>query len=120
MRIVALLFLTSTLSLAGTWTGTLVDARCWGYAENDVGQKTTLQYVDRDRNLEVRLCSPTAKTKTFAVIPPDGIGLTLDANGSAKAAALMKSAPKHAVIGVTVSGERSRDTIQVSSIAAAR
>lgn len=120
MRIIALLCLSSALGFAGTWSGTLVDARCWGFSENDVGQKATLQYVDRDRNLEVRLCAPGAKTKTFAVIPPDGIGLTLDANGSAKAAELMKTEPKHAVIGVTVSGERSRNTIQVSSLAAAK
>ena len=120
MRIVALLFLTSALGFAGAWSGTLVDAGCWGYMENDVGQKTTEQYVDRDRNEEVRLCAPNAKTKTFAVIPPDGIGLTLDANGGATAAALVKTQPGHKVIRVTVSGERTRNSIQVSSLAAAR
>jgi len=29
-------------------------------------------------NLEVSLCSPNAKTKTFAVIPPGGISLVFE------------------------------------------
>ncbi len=72
-------------SFAGTWSGTLVNARCWGFAEGNVGQKTTLAYVDRDRNLEVRLCAPSAKTKSFAVIPPDGVSLAFDAAGNTQA-----------------------------------
>src|ERR1700678_4074765 len=29
-------------------------------------------YVDRDRNLEIRYCHPRSKTKSFALVPPDG------------------------------------------------
>jgi hypothetical protein len=111
------LLLLSAPGFAGTWSGTLVDARCWGFEENNVGQKNTAPYVDRDRNLEVSLCSPSAKTKSFAVVPPDGIALGFDAAGNTKASQLAKTASRNMPIRVTVTGERNnRNTIQATSV----
>jgi hypothetical protein len=117
MRIITLVLLSSALSFAGTWSGTLVDARCWGY----LSHKDTGSYVERDRNLEVRQCSPKAKTKSFAVLTPEGHALTLDAAGNATASELAEAAHRKAPIKVVVSGElHKKNSIQVSSISAAK
>jgi hypothetical protein len=117
MRIITLVLLSSALSFAGTWSGTLVDARCWGY----LSHKDTASYVERDRNLEVRQCSPKAKTKSFAVLTPEGHALTLDAAGSARASELAEAAHRKAPIRVVVTGEpNKKNSIQVSSISAAK
>ena len=121
MRRIGLLLLVSAPGFAATWSGTLVDAKCWGFEENNVGQKNTASYVDRDRNLEVSFCSPSANTKSFAVIPPDGVALTLDAAGNTMATQLLKTARGNKPITVTVAGEPNRGgTIHVSSISPPR
>jgi hypothetical protein len=121
MRIITLVLLSSALSFARTWSGTLVDARCWGFEENNVGAKDTDAYVDRDRNLEVSQCSPKAKTKSFAVVTPEGRALALDAAGNARASKLAKAEPRKAPIRVVVTGKPStKNSIQVSSISAAK
>ena len=83
MRATVLACLSSAVGHAETWSGTLVDSRCWDFYENNT--KDTSIYVDRDRNMEIRFCSPTAKTKSFAVVLPDGMNLKLDSAGNAKA-----------------------------------
>jgi hypothetical protein len=120
MRIITLVLLLSALSFAGTWSGTLVDAKCWGFQENNVGEK--MPYVNTDRNLQVRQCSPKSKTKSFAVVTPAGHALALDAAGNATASSeLAKAAHRKAPIRVVVTGEPNRkNSIQVSSISAAR
>jgi len=117
VRLAVLFCLSAGLSFAGTWSGTLVDARCWGFEERNIPPNDTTQFVDRDRNEEVRFCSPGAKTKTFAIVPPDGMSLALDGAGNAKAAGLIRGASKYAVIRVSVTGDLANQTIQVRSIA---
>jgi hypothetical protein len=82
--------------------------------------RATSIYVDRDGNMEIRLCSPKAKTKSFSVVLPDGLNLKLDAAGNAKAAELIQETGKKAPITVAITGETSKDTIKVDSIAMAR
>lgn len=116
MRFAVLFCLSAGLSFAGTWSGTLVDARCWMFEERNVGPRDTTTFVDRDRNREVSYCSPNAKSKTFAIVPPDGVSLALDAAGNAKAAQLARTIPKNSTIRVSVTGGLSKNTIQVESI----
>jgi hypothetical protein len=117
MRIITLVLLSSALSFAGTWSGTLVDAGCWGYLKH----KDAASYSERDRNLDARQCSPKAKTKSFAVLTPEGQALNLDAAGNAKASALAKEAHRKAPIKVVVNGESNKkNSIEVSSISAAK
>jgi hypothetical protein len=118
MRLAALACLSSALSFAGSWSGALVDSRCWDSEENNT--RGTSIYVDRDGNLELRLCSPNAKTKSFAVALPDGLNLKLDAAGNAKAAQLIQETGKKALVTVVITGETSKDTIKVDSISMAR
>jgi hypothetical protein len=118
MVLAVLMCLSSTLGLAETWSGTLVDSKCWGFAENNT--KDTSIYVDRDKNMEIRSCSPTAKTKSFAVVLPDGPNVKLDVEGNAKAAELIQKAGKASPITVSVTGETNRNTIKVDSISMVR
>jgi hypothetical protein len=46
--------ISSALSFAGSWRGTLVDSRCFGSEERNVNQTDTLTSVDRDQNREIR------------------------------------------------------------------
>jgi hypothetical protein len=118
LRLTALACLSSALSFAGSWSGALVDSRCWDIEENNRGG--TLVYDGRDGNLEVRLCSPGAKTKFFAVVLTDGLNLKLDAAGNAKAAELIRETGKKAPATVLIKGEAGKDTIKVDSISMAR
>jgi hypothetical protein len=121
MRFVILLMLSAGMSFAGTWSGALVDAKCWGFRERNVNPQDTLTFVDRDRNLEIGLCTPNAKTSLFAIVPQDGVSLDLDAVGNAQAAQLVRTtARKKPLIEVNVTGEVDKHTIAVAMISAAK
>jgi hypothetical protein len=120
MRLAVLLGLSSGLSFAGTWSGVLVDSKCYDAEERNVNPTDTLTSVDRDGNLEIRYCSPSAKTKSFAVVRSDGPSLHLDSAGNAKAAELVPKTRKKSRLAVAVIGEISGDTIKVDSIAIAK
>ncbi len=116
MRLALLFCLSAGLSLAGTWSGTLVDARCWLFEERNVSPRHTTTFVDRDRNREVSYCSPGKKTKTFAIVPLDGVSLDLDSAGNTKAADLIRNIQKGSTVNVSVTGDLVKNTIQVQSI----
>jgi hypothetical protein len=120
MRIAVLFCLSAALGFAGTWSGALVDSKCWGYEEANVNPSDTQTYVDRDRNTEIRYCAPSAKTKSFAVVQSDGTSLRLDSAGDVQAAELVRKTGKKARFAVAVTGEMSRQTIKVDTISMAR
>jgi len=114
MRLGALACLSSALGLAASWSGTLVDSKCWDNEVNNT--RGTSVYVDRDRNMEVRLCSPKANTKSFALVLSDGFSLKLDAAGDAKAAETVQSTGRKSPVKVAITGETSNHAIKVDSI----
>jgi hypothetical protein len=120
LRLATLGCLSATLTLAGSWSGVLVDSKCWGYEEHNVNPTDTLTYVDRDGNLEIRLCSPSPKTKSFSVVQHDGLSFNLDSAGDAKAAELVRKNGKKSLFAVAITGEMSEHTITVDSISMAR
>jgi hypothetical protein len=120
IRVVALLCLASIPSFAGSWWGYLVDSKCYDISEQNVDPWDTMPNVDRDKDLEIRLCSPNAKTKSFAVVQSDWSSLKLDSAGNAKAAELVRKIGKKSVIPVTVTGEKNKTTVKVDSIAVAK
>lgn len=121
MRVAALFSLFSAPVFAESWTGSLVDSRCYDNWESNVNPADTLTYVDRDKNSEIRYCTANAKTKTFEVVLQDGLSLRLDPAGNAKAAELVrKSGKTTSFLFVTVTGERSKSTVTVDSILVAR
>jgi hypothetical protein len=116
MHLITLLFLPSAFVYAGTWPGTLVDSKCFAFAERNVNPTDTLTYVDRDQNQELRLCSPGAKTKSFAVVQHDGFSFSLDSVGNTQAAEIARKTSKRSSWAVVVTGEMSGNTIKVESI----
>jgi hypothetical protein len=118
MRLVALFCLWSTLSFAASWSGALVDSKCFASEERNVNPTDTLTHVDRDQNQEIRYCSSRGKTKSFALVQQDGTSFQLDSTGNAKAAELVRKTVKKSLVAVTVTGEISGNTIHVDSISA--
>jgi len=119
-RLAALYCLASVLSFAGSWSGWLVDSKCYAALERNKSPTDTLNYVDRDKNHEIRYCEPNAKTKSFAMVEQNGLSFNLDAGGNAKAAEMVRSAGKKSIAEVTVAGEMTRDTVKVDFISIAR
>src|SRR5579864_6662697 len=120
MHLFIFLSLSSALAYAGTWSGALVDSKCFEIAERNVNPTDTLTYVDRDQNQEIRLCSPGAKTKVFAVVQHDGLSLSLDPAGNAKSAEIVRRAFHKSPLAVVITGDMSGKTIKVGSISMVR
>jgi hypothetical protein len=121
MRFVALLVLASAPGIAETWTGNLVDSRCYESRLRNVNPTDTLTYVDRDRGQDIRYCAPSSKTKSYAVVQQDGLIFNFDSGGNAKASEVVQKAGKRSSrFFVTVTGDISKKTITVDSISAPR
>ena len=120
MRLAALVCLAGGTALAGTWSGYLVDSKCFEISEQNTNPNDTLTFVDRDRDLEARLCTPSAKTKSFVLMEQYGLSFKLDAAGNARAAELVRKTGKKSLFAVTVTGEAIKNTVKVDSISIAR
>ena len=120
VRFAMLLGLASTACFAETWSGPLVDSKCYGAEQRNVNPTDTQTAVDVDRGYEIQYCSPTRKTKRFAIVGPEGERLKLDDAGNTKAADLVRSAKKRTPFAVTVTGVRAGNRVQVDSITAQR
>jgi hypothetical protein len=120
MRLAVLLFLAAAPGFAATWSGSLVDSKCFAASERNVNPNDTLTAVDRDQNQEIRFCSPASKTKSFAIIQSDGLSFAFDVAGNAKAAEFVRNVPRKPRIAVVVTGELKDGTIRVDSISALR
>jgi len=118
MRLATLLMLASTLGFAESWSGLLVDSKCYANEQTNVNKDATT--VDRDMNAEIRYCAPDAKTKSFGVVLLDWDSLKFDSAGNAKAAELVRSDGKRSVLDITVTGTQKKDGIGVSSLIATR
>jgi hypothetical protein len=121
LRLACLSCLISTLSVAESVSGWLVNSKCFSSIERNRGDIPS--YVNWDINGAIRYCSPTKKTKSFAVVSKnDGLPYRFDAAGNEKAIGLnasKKSAYLVKVDGVTSrkNGVISRNTITVQAIA---
>lgn len=119
LRIAALLGLSVTLGFAENWSGSLVDSRCYASRERNVNPTDTLTNVDRDGNEEIRFCSPSPRTKLFALVLYDGRIFHLDSAGNAKASELVRSSRKRrSPLSVAITGEMVEEAIRVDSISA--
>jgi len=116
IRLAALFCLASALSFAESWSGVLVDSRCYDTMQRNVNPTDTLTNVDRDMNQQIRYCSPNAKSKSFAVVLPEGMSFRLDSAGNAEAAQLVRKAGKKSRFVVAVTGTITKGTVKVDSI----
>src|SRR5215469_4169572 len=120
MRVPALAILACGWCFAGSWSGALVDSRCFESEEHNVNPSDTLTNVDRDRNWEIRFCAPRLKSKSFAFVDRDGQSLQLDAEGNRKAVDLVRKTGKKDLFLVVINGEKSGHKLMVDSIEASK
>jgi len=118
LRLVSLCCLTSMLGFAGSWSGVLVDSKCYASRLND--RSDTPSWVNWDRGLAVRYCSPNKKTRSFAIVQQDGWTYKLDPAGNEKALALLQRKDKNSLYVVAIKGEMDRNILKVDAILAAR
>jgi hypothetical protein len=116
MRLAILMCLASLPAFSATWTGYLVDGKCYAAEERNVNPGDGNAHVDSDMDFEIRYCAPTAKTTEFAVVPADWNAIRLDGAGNAQAAELIRGLGKTRYLRVAVSGDRLRRTLQVTSL----
>lgn len=120
LTILALLFsLSAASAFSETWSGMLVDSKCYAAEQRNVNPMDTETAVDTDKGYEIRYCTPKRKTKSFAVVERYGPALRFDSAGNAKAAAYMQSARKQSMYAVAVTGQLNGKRIQVESISQA-
>lgn len=114
MRFALLLLGVSAVGFAGNWSGYLVDSSCYASRQNNVSADSVS--TNRDMNMDIRFCSPTADTKKFAVVMRNWRRLRLDPAGNAWASKLVQHAGRRSIIDVNVKGALNRNTIKVASI----
>ena len=106
----------SSAAFAGTWTGYLVDSKCYASEQSNVSFIDGSPLVNSDRGYQIRVCSPDAGTTKFALIDNDGQRLKLDASGNAEAACLVRQAGGKSYRPIMVTGEKNDHTVMVDSI----
>jgi hypothetical protein len=116
VRFFALVCLAPAFAHAQTWSGYLVDSKCYADLERNHNPQSTLMDVNTDRGSEIRYCRPKPKTTSFAVVDHDGQSVNLDASGNTQAAALARS---H-VLRVTMTGKLRGRTLAVETITPAK
>lgn len=90
----------STLALAETWTGTVVDVMCKG----------------KDLASHTAKCAVSCSKGGYGLVLPDGKFVKFNETGNAKALAALKATPKEKDIKGKVTGALQDDVIQVESI----
>jgi hypothetical protein len=117
-RLAAVVSITSALGFAASWSGYLVDAKC--YSSQQRNARDGLNAVEVDRGFEVKACAPSVKTQSFTVVLDNGESFKLDAAGNANAAGLVRKSIKRSLVLVDVAGEREEGTVKVHSISLVR
>src|SRR5215472_12964445 len=116
MRLTVLLCLTLGLAFAQSWSGVLVNSKCYDDVERNVNPWESGVDAARDRNYEVRYCRANERTKLFAVVQPDGQSFKLDPSGNAKAAEIVQKGNAKRIFVVVVTGEVEDHMLTVDSI----
>ena len=107
VRLAVLIVLAAAAAGAQSWTGYIVDAKCYDLEERNMRPTDTETYVDRDVAYEIRVCHPTPKSKTFVFFEQEGLRYRLDAAGNAKVAEFVHANGKRSADLVSVSGTKS-------------
>lgn len=118
-RVICLCCFASVLGFAGSWSGALVDSKCYATMRGNVNPHET-SLASSDQSYPIRYCSPSVKTKAFAVVQQDGATFDLDPAGNGKVIALLSQTAKRPVYVVNVTGEISRNVVTVDAISMAK
>ncbi len=81
LRLMCLFSLVPLLGIAGTWSGALVDSKCYASAQFNRNPHET-SFASTDQGQAIRYCSPKAKTKVFAIVQQDGSTFKLDSTSN--------------------------------------
>ena len=119
MRWIIPLLLAASPAFSATWTGYLVDSRCYAAEERNVNPSDANPHADSDMDHEIRYCAVKPKTREFALVDADWSRLRFDAAGNAQAAELARKTANTRFLRVDVSGELNKDTISLKSISVA-
>ena len=120
MRLTVLLCLTSGLAFAQSWSGVLVNSKCYEDVERNVNPWESSIDAARDRNYEIRFCRANGRTQLFTVVQQDGRSFKLDSAGNMKAAEIVRNGNQKYIFVVAVTGEKTDNTIKVDSISMLR
>jgi hypothetical protein len=120
MRLAALFYLASLAGFAGSWEGVLVNSECYDTVERNVNPFESGLDASRDRNFEVRYCRANMRTKSFAVVQPDGQSFKLDRTGNVRAAEIVRKGNQKVIFVVDVIGKVRGRLIEVDSISMLR
>jgi hypothetical protein len=116
IRTIALGAFACGLSLAQTWSGWLVNGKCYESLERNVNPWDPGNGAQRDRGRQIAYCVPNSKTKVFSIVDRDGNNFKLDATGNTQSVDLVRNAGKRNDYFVTVTGEKAKDTIKVVTV----
>jgi len=105
----------TALGQAASWSGALVDARCYTSTLNNVNPRDN-SFVSTDKTAAIRGCPPNQKTRAFVLVQRDGWAFNLDAAGNKRAKGLILTAGKQPLYSVEVIGERNGETLAVTTI----
>ena len=117
LRLALLLSLVATLSFAASWSGALVDSKCFASAQQNVSHGHP---GSTDTKREIRSCSPSKKTDSFSIVEQVGTALSLDSSGNEKAHHLVLKAGKKSPFMVNVTGDMDQEVIKVATISIAK
>jgi hypothetical protein len=99
-RLIVALVVTSTLALAESWSGTVVDVMC---KKNDLASHT-------------KDCAISCAKSGYGIVLADGKFMKFDERGNVKALAAIKATTKEKDLKAKVTGTVKEDVIQVESI----
>jgi hypothetical protein len=99
-RLIVGLVVTSTLALAESWSGTVVDVMC---KKNDLASHT-------------KDCAISCAKSGYGIVLADGKFMKFDERGNVKALAAIKATSKEKDLKAKVTGSVKEDVIQVESI----
>jgi hypothetical protein len=99
-RLIAGFALTTTLALAETWSGTVVDVAC---KKNDLAKHT-------------RECAISCAKSGYGIVLADGKFIKFDEHGNVAALKALKGSSKESDLKAKVTGTLKADVIQVESI----
>ena len=112
-KVMILLSITSTLCVAESWTGKLVDATC-----ADQGKNTSPSAGSGQSSKDMNACTPKQSTSSFAIRTLDGRIIKLDSTGNRLAGDTFKANSKgnKGEMVITITGTMTGDTVQVDSV----
>ena len=117
LRLAFLLPIVPALSLAASWSGALVDARCFASTQQNISHGHP---GSTDIKRAVHSCSPNKKTQSFSIVEQVGMAFNLDSSGNEKAHALVLKHGKKSPFRVHVTGDMDQDILKVQTISMAK